>query len=492
MTDPLTTTNVDVDAVPEVTVQESQAPAGAAGSPLPTVGTNAVSEWAMWDPNLWWTDWTLPPDPRPSWEQWFDWVNQLQALTPALGEASQDWQTMINQFDDSLRNVRAMRTELASWTGPSATTMSESLDRLEDSLTTKMAGIQNNPAKLQELSQTISDAVAPMAALDAEYQQVLQDLNACRQVAERGQPIMLNLATQLLQVGTDLENSVRTDNLAPQPVPQQPLTLTNGAQGPTDQLTQVAGSANAADPGVVTPAAQAPVADMPTSVGASGVVDPGMVQTAQQTAGQSLPGVAVGPAEQTANVASPTQVSTPATASPSLAGVSGGTVAPTVAGAPAPVAAMPTMASSGSSVMPVAQFTPMAMASGTPSGAMPSGPAATGVMPMAHGAPATAAPVLSPSVAPPASGRKDKKDEKDMAVAVRVPVPVELPDDTASTKAAVPESLRGRTGGQPQAAAVAPKRDRRKPLLPQDEGEPDVADVFRVSDAGTGTVTAPR
>src|SRR2546425_13343874 len=74
------TTGVDVDALPETTVQDSQAPAGsAAGSALPMVGTNKVSQWATWDPNLWWTDWTLPPDPRPSWERWFDWVNQLKA-----------------------------------------------------------------------------------------------------------------------------------------------------------------------------------------------------------------------------------------------------------------------------------------------------------------------------------------------------------------------------------------------------------------------------
>jgi hypothetical protein len=183
------TTEVDVDAVSEVTVEESQAPAGAAGSPLPAVGTNAKSEWAMWDPNLWWTDWALPPDPRPSWEQWFEWVNQLQALTPALGQASQDWQTMIGQFDDSLRAVRAMRSDLAAWSGPSAQTMSDALDRLEESITTKAAAIQNNPARLDQLAQSISDAVPPMAALDAEYQQVLQDLNACRQVAERGKPI---------------------------------------------------------------------------------------------------------------------------------------------------------------------------------------------------------------------------------------------------------------------------------------------------------------
>jgi hypothetical protein len=449
------TTNVDVDAVPEVTTQESQAPAGAAGSPLPAVGTNAVSEWTMWDPNLWWTDWSLPPDPRPSWEQWFDWVNQLQALTPALGEASRDWQTMIGQFDESLQSVRTMRADLAGWTGPSAQTMSESLDRLEDSITTKSAAIRENPAKLQELARTISDAVPPMAALDAEYQQVLQDLNACRQVAERGKPIMLNLATKLLQTGTDLENSVQTDNLAPQPVPPQALTLTDGPQGPGQQLTQVAPSANTTGPGTVTPAAQIPVAAQPGVAGVTGSTGPGQVTPAAGVATSSLPGVTVGPSDQTATPAVPTSSSAPAT-SPTLAGLSSGGAAPTLPATPVnPVTAMPA-AGPG---MPVAGFM---------------------APPVTAGAVGPVAPVLNPSVAP----ASERKDDRRPAVAVPVPV-VGVP---VSGSTAVPAGLRGRTGDETPPVPVFTGRPRR--AKPHAQGRED--DAFTVEDAGTGTVTAPK
>jgi hypothetical protein len=464
------TTSTDVDAVPESTVAESRAPAGSTGSPLPSVGTNAVSEWTMWDPNLWWTDWSLPPDPRPSWERWFDWVNQLQALTPALGEASQDWQTMVGQFDESLRTVRAMRTELAGWTGPSAQTMSESLDRLEDSITTKTTAIRDNPAKLQELAQTINDAVAPMSALDAEYQQVLADLNACRQVAERGRPIMLNLATTLLRTGTDLENSVRTDNLAPQPVPPQALTLTDGPQGPGQQLTQVAGSANLTDPGAVTSAAQIPVAAQPTVAGATNSTDLGQVTPAQQGTTTSLPGVAVGPADQSgANVAAPTQTDTPA-----LAGLSAGGAAPAQpstpalaglsAGAAPAQAGMPAFAGLSTGAVPAQAGMPAFAGLGT----------GTGTLPIAA-ALGPAAPVVNPSVAPPAA----REDEKNAVVAVPVPVP----GITVSGSAAVPASLRGRTGARtPSATARTGKVRRTRPG----------AEAFPVEDAGNGTGTAPR
>jgi hypothetical protein len=467
------TTDVDVDAVPELTVEESQAPAGAAGSPLPAVGTNAKSEWAMWDPNLWWTDWALPPDPRPSWEQWFEWVNQLQALTPALGEASQDWQTMIGQFDESLRAVRSMRADLATWTGPSAATMSDALDRLEDSITTKSTAIQNNPARLDQLAQTISEAVPPMAALDAEYQQVLQDLNACRQVAERGKPIMVNLATELLRAGTDLENSVRTDNLAPQPVPPQPLALSEGPQGPTNQLQQVAGSAGLADPGAVAPGAQLGVTDQPTTAGASGVADPGAVQSAQQGATANIPGVAVGGGAAAAGPALPADPST-AAASPTLAGVSGGSAAPTLPPVTAGAPAAPTMASSGP-MMPMAQFSPTPVA-----------PAAGMAAPSAgHVAPV--APV--PMVAPPA---RKREEEKPAPSVVRVPVP--LAADGVTGSAAVPAGLRGRTGDQPQQPVVGTEAVRRDGTKPRQraEGEAHDGDAFTVENAGTGTVTAPR
>ena len=363
MTNPLqTTTGVDVDAVPETTVEQSQAPAGAAGSPLPAVGTNAKSQWAMWDPNLWWTDWSLPPDPRPSWELWFDWVNQLKGLTPALTQASQDWQTMIGQFDESLAAVRSMRGDLTDWTGPSAKTMSDSLDKLENSITTKSAGIRDNPAKLDDLARTINDTVGPMTSLDAEYQKVLTDLNACRQVALRGKPLMLNLATKLLQTGTDLENSVRTDNLAPQPVPPQALALTDGPQGPSQQLTQVAGSSNLADPGTVVAGAQVPVAVQPAAAGASNPTDPGAVASGTQTGASALPGVAVGPTDQAGAAAvTPDQTAM-------LAGVSGGGAAPTLPTTPAVAAApvtAPPMVAGGP--MPVTPFVATGVAAVPPS-----------------------------------------------------------------------------------------------------------------------------
>jgi hypothetical protein len=473
------TTNVDVDAVPETTTAESRAPEGAAGSPLPAVGTNAVSEWTMWDPNLWWTDWSLPPDPRPSWEQWFDWVNQLQALTPALGDASRDWQTMVGQFDDSLQSVRTMRADLAGWTGPSAQTMSESLDRLEDSITTKSAAIRENPAKLQELAQAISDAVPPMTALDAEYQQVLQDLNACRQVAERGKPIMLNLATKLLQTGTDLENSVRTDNLAPQPVPPQAVTLTDGPQGPSQQLTQVAGSVNTTGPGTVTPAAQIAVADQPSVTGSTGSTGLGQVTTAQPVAATSLPGVSVGPAASTPTAAPSGTLSDTQAASPTLAGVSTGGAAPTLAAPtvpPATMAAAP-MAASGPAVS-VPILNP-SVAPTVTTGAVPvpmvnplvAPTVTTGAVPV---------PMVNPLVAP----AEDRKEDKKAPVAVPVPV-VGVP---VSGSAAVPTALRGRTGEQTPPVPVFTGTVRRaRPRTPGREDE-----AFTVEDAGTGTVTAPK
>src|SRR5262249_33473016 len=160
-----------------------------------------------------------------------------------------------------------------------AKTMSDSLDRLENSITTKVTAIRDNPAKLQQLAQTINDAVGPMSALDAEYQQVLNDLNACRQGALRGRPVMLHLAGALLRTGTDLENSTQTDNLAPQPVPPSPVELTDGTQGPTQQLARVAGTGNLADPGTVTPAAQVGVAQQPGVLTPGRLTDPGLVHT---------------------------------------------------------------------------------------------------------------------------------------------------------------------------------------------------------------------
>lgn len=409
MTNPLqTTTGVDVDAVPETTVEQSRAPGGTAGSPLPAVGTNAKSEWAMWDPNLWWTDWSLPPDPRPSWELWFDWVNQLKDLTPALTAASEDWQTMIGQFEDSLATVRGMRAELTDWTGPSGRTMSDSLDRLEDSVTTKLAGIRDNPAKLDDLARTINDTVGPMTSLDAEYQKVLTDLNACRQVAERGKPLMLNLATKLLQTGTDLENSVRTDNLAPQPVPQQALALSDGPQGPTQQLTQVAGPTNRTDPGAVAVASQVPVAAQPHAAGVSNLTDPGQVVAGERGGTAALPGVAVGPAAQAgAGTVAPAQ---PDVAPSSLAGVSAGGAAPTLPAAP--VAATP----------------------------------AVSAPPVLAGGPLPVTPFVGTGVAPvPVMGRPSTRDGESKEPAAVV-VPVATTGVAVNGSTGVPAALRGRAG----------------------------------------------
>jgi uncharacterized protein YukE len=453
------TTSADVDALPETTVVDSHAPAGPASSALPVVGTNKVTKWATWDPNQWWTDWTLPPDPRPSWERWFDWVNQLKALAPALGEASKDWQVMIGQFDNSLQTVRGMRADLADWTGPSAQTMSDALDRLENSIATRVTAIRDNPAKLRQLAQTINDAVAPMAALDAEYQQVLADLVACRQVAERGRPIMLNLATQLLRTGTDLENSVQTENLAPQPTPPRPLTLTDGPQGPSQQLAGVAGGSNLAGPSTVTTTAQIPTAHQPTTAGASPLTDSGQVRTAPQIAAAHLPGVAVGAAGQSA--ANLPASAAPVVAAPTLAGAQAGSVAPTVPAAP--FAAAPGPAPSGP-VLPVAQFMPAS----------------------SSGIPGTAAPVVSAAPA-----KEPAKDQADVLGVVAVPA-VPARTTSASGSVAVPTGLRGR--GRPATAitGVVRRRDRGQPDPPRlrDETEPLDGEAFETGDAGTGMVTA--
>jgi hypothetical protein len=435
MTNPLqTTTGIDVDAVQETTVAGSRAPASAAG-PLPAVGTNAQSEWAMWDPNLWWTDWSLPPDPRPSWELWFDWVNQLKGLTPALTAASQDWQTMIGQFDESLATVRSMRAELTDWTGPSAKTMSDSLDRLEDSITTKSAGIRDNPAKLDDLARTINDTVGPMTALDGEYQQVLTNLTACRQVAERGKPLMLNLATKLLQTGTDLENSVRTDNLAPQPVPPQALSLSDGPQGPTQQLTQVAGASNLTDPGAVAAAAQVPVAVQPHAAGAANLTDPGQVVSGTQGAAAALPGVAVGPADPAG--ASTVTPAGSAAASPSLAGVSAGGAAPTLP--TAPVSATSTLAGT-----PTLAATPGLAA--TPAfGAAPAFTGTPGIAatPALAGGAMPVTPFAATGVAAVPMSVRPSEDAHGKAPSAAV-VPVVVSGVLVNGSTGVPAALRGR------------------------------------------------
>lgn len=492
-----TTSNVDVDFKQEQVVEQSHAPATAGGnSALPTVGTNAKSQWSTWDPNQWWTDWNLPQDPRPSWELWFDWVKQLKNLVPAINEAGNDWQTLVNQFDTSLQQVRGMRADIGDWTGPSAQTMSDSLDKLENSITTKANAIRQNPGKLQMAAQVINDAVAPMTELDAEYQKVLQDLNACRQVALRGRPIMLNLAKQLLQTGTDLENSVQTDNLAPQPTPPAGIQLSDGQQGPGQQFASVAGSSGLTDPGMVGQGNQVAVANAPTVAGASGVTDPGMVGTAQGANLAHTPGVAVSPGGQNADVAMPTGNDASVTATPTLAGSSAGTLAPVpampAAGA-APMGGVPSVGGAGPTVMPMAPMTgmgggtlasaPTVASAGTSGSALPTAPTSAGRIgsnapqnqpqPQQQAGHSTeAVPVAVPLMAPPVAGRAG-----------------------ASGSVAVPSGLAGRTGGENRKTVITGvpegRRGKRETLRLRDEADAQLdTEAFDTPDGGSGVVAA--
>jgi hypothetical protein len=405
------TLGVNVDAKPAEVMKASQAPAGASGasgSSVPTVGTNEADQWATWDPNQWWTNWSVPAKPQPTWELWFDWINQLQSLVPAVHQAGQDWQTLASQFDNALQTVRTMRGELTSWTGPSAQTMSQSLDQLESSISTKADSIRDNPMKLQDLAQAITDAVGPMQSLDAQYQQVLTNDQECRQVALQGQPIMMNLAQKLLQTGTDIENSAQSSNLAPQPTPPQQAASTSGAQGPQNQLAQVAGSNGQTDPGNVSTGSQIAVAVAPSVAGPSGLADPGTVQTAQQQAVAHVPGVAVGQGQSTVAGGIPAQSTGHVAATPTLAGASAGTVAP--------------------SVTPLATNAPM-----------PSAPAMQPTM----GTPFMAAPMSAPSSSVP---RND--EHTDVAILpFAVPIATGGAAEETSGAVAVPIDLLGRHRG---------------------------------------------
>ena len=437
------TLDVDPNAKAAATIKASQAPAGSGGSALPAVGTNEVDQWQTWDPNQWWTNWSIPAKPQATWELWFQWVNQLSALVPSVNQASTDWQTLTSQFDNALQTVRTMRGQLTEWTGPSAQTMSQSLDRLETSISTKADAIRNNPMKLQDLASAITDAVGPMQQLDAQYQQVLTNDAECRQVAMQGQPIMIGLATKLLQAGTDIENSAQISNLAPQPTPPQQAATSTGPQGPTSQLAQVAGSNGNADPGTVSTGSQIPIAVQSTTAGPSGVTDPGSVQTAQQQAMAHAPGVAVSPGGSSATATGlPAQSTAHVAATPTLAGTSAGTVAPTVTtfGASAP---MPTAG-------PGVSMTPMA------------GPAFA----PAFGA---AVPARTPS-----ANRSTSDDRTELAVVPIVLMPMGGGVSEGTTgSVAVPAALHGRNRTSAADAATAG--------VIRPAADPDI-DVFRVPD----------
>ncbi|HEX4226832.1 MAG TPA: hypothetical protein VHZ97_30995, partial [Pseudonocardiaceae bacterium] len=339
------------------------------------------------------------------------------------------------QFDNALQTVRTMRGELTSWTGPSAQTMSQSLDRLETSISTKADAIRNNPAALQNLAQTITDAVGPMKALDAQYQQVLTNDAECRQVAMQGQSIMIGLASKLLKTGTDIENSAQTSNLAPQPTPPATATTTSGPQGPAKQMANVAGSSGLADPGAVSTGSQIPIAVQPTVAGPSGTVDPGAVQTARQQAMAHTPGVAIGSGNSSAAATTlPAQSTAHVAATPTLAGSSAGTVAPTVT-------------------------------TFSPSASMPSGGSGMSMSPMM-------APMFSGA---PAPSRSDDRTELAVVPIVAMPLAGGTDTEVTSGSVAVPAGLQGRRRATESEVAAAGV------IRPDDE--PMDVDVFRAQQA---------
>jgi uncharacterized protein YukE len=488
-----TTNDLDVDFKAEQVTQQSQAPATSGNAAMPTVGTNAQSQWATWDPNQWWTDWNLPADPRPSWELWFDWVNQLKNAVPALQQASSDWQTLIGQFDTSLQNVRGMRADLTDWNGPSAQTMSQSLDRLENSITTKANAIRENPGKLQRVAQAINDAVGPMTSLDAEYQKVLQDLNACRQVALRGRPIMLNIAKEMLQAGTDLENSVQTDNLAPQPTPPAGIELTDAQPGPGRQLTSVAGTSGLTDPGMVSQGRQVAVANAPTVAGSSGLTDPGAVTTAQGQGMAHAPGVSISAGGgQATDVSMPADSNAQISSTPSLAGSSAGTLAPMPALPAAPAAAMgtaPTVTGGGGmGMMPMAPMTSMSA-----SGSLARTPLVAGTGSVAATAiPGSSAARIGSNVPAPAGPKQSSHTTDPVPVAVPLMAPPVAGRAGASGSVAVPNGLAGRTAGADRRTVITgvPQGRERETLRLRDEADHQLDnEVFDTPDAGSGVVS---
>jgi hypothetical protein len=460
--------NVNVDQKPAQTMQASQAPTGSGNSPLPTVGTNEVDQWATWDPNQWWTNWTIPSKPQPTWELWFQWVNQLKDLVPAVTQAGTDWQTLAGQFDNALQTVRTMRGQLTDWTGPSAQTMSQSLDNMESSISTKADSVRNNPMTLQNLAQAINDSVGPMQQLDAQYQQVLTNDAECRQVALQGQPIMMGLAAKLLQAGTALENSAQTSNLAPQPTPPQVVNGTENNTAAKNPLTQVAGSSGNADPGNVSTGSQIGVAVQPGVAGSSGNADPGNVQSAQQLAMGQAPTVA-GSGSTGAGSALPSQSSAQMSHTPTLAGTSAGTVAPTVSSfgptaTAAPVGGAPIMGTSGA-----------------PFGGAPF---------LASAAPAKPTPSAAPS-------KQDNDGGEDLLIVPIVGVPG-AGKNTTSGSVAVPAGLQGRsritrttaTARAGVIEGVTSARDEEGETLDTEVFQTEKAESQVTPKADTGVVTA--
>ena len=412
MTSPLTTTGVDVNFKDPTVIAASAAQAS--GTAVPNVGSNEVARWDLWDPNRWWTDWRIPPKPQATWERWFDWVQQLQRQTPAIRAAAADWRQLTTQLDNGLQEVQRLRPDLATWTGPTGQTMSQSLDNLERATRTRADAIRNNPEMLERLASSIEDAVGPMTALDGEYQQVLTNDAQCRQVALRGAPIMLGLADQLLTVGNTLQNSTRDETRAPMAAPVLPLALQSGEQGPAQQLTQVAGSSGNVDPGTSVPGTVLRSPALPTAAPSDSLAAAGGVATG--TSGRAdlptvsgsdgstvdMSGIAAASTGggATASGADRLAVSSPMTTDPT---VSAGTVLTPSSGA----AADPTMGSQLPDVMlagggagtmaPAAPVT--SYAAPAAGGGMPAGPVLAGggvsAGPVLAGGGVSAGPVLA-------------------------------------------------------------------------------------------------
>lgn len=544
MTAPTTTTGVDVNFKDPTIIAESTG-SGADSGGTPTVGTNQVARWELWDPNRWWTDWRIPPKPQATWERWFDWIGQLRAQVPAIRAAAEDWRTLATQLDDGLQTVQRQRPELATWTGPSGRTMAQALDNLETATRSRADAVRGNPAVLEDLARSIEDAVAPMTALDEEYQQVLTNDAQCRAVALRGAPIMIGVADKLLTAGNALQNSARDEKRAPMAAPVQPLVLQGGAQGPTDQLAQVAGSGGNADPGAVTPGTVVQPPAQPTVAGADqtsgGAVTPagalaraglpGVVAAPGGTAdpGTVAAGAAVQPGAQptvsmdhttagAASAATGTATSTGRADLPDvmLAGGSAGTAAPAVPAG--------TAAGWGGSGLAGGAASPFA------GGAVAAPAAAGGALPMmTGGAPGAAvastgvagAAAVSPGLAPgPAVGgsaggtadgkrkRERERDEPEVAFLV-APVPVGVGGSArpairpgaatgTSGRVGVPGGLLGRTGGPdgtagPRAVPVArtTRRRRGEDRMDPEDAELLDAEAWRSEPPGPGLV-APR
>ncbi len=550
-----TTTGVDVNFKDPTIIAESGA-SGVNGPGVPTVGTNQVARWELWDPNRWWTDWRIPPKPQATWERWFDWIGQLRAQVPAIRAAADDWRTLTGQLDSGLQAVQRQRPDLATWTGPSGQTMSQALDNLETAVRSRADAVRGNPAVLEDLATSIEDAVAPMTALDAEYQQVLTNDAQCRAVALRGAPIMLAVADKLLTAGNTLQNSARDEKRAPMPAPVQPLVLQSGAQGPTDQLDQVAGSAGNVDPGAVAPGTVVQPPAQPAVAPPGTTVDSGAVTTAAATARAGLPGVAPAAGGVDPGAVAPGTVLQPpgqpdvtaagtgaagggVTAAGAtgradlpdvmLAGGSAGTVAPiapTGATAAAPVpgvlstgAAMPVggagMLAGGAMPAGAGMLTGGGTSTGgaMPTGAVPTGgaPAVGAVGPAGAPLPGTA-PVAVGAAAPagrPAEGSKRERERAaDPMVAFLVPPAafggagaagsMVRPGAAtgASGRVAVPGGLLGRTAADPDAPrTVVTGLSRRRPDGSQPEPEDaDVLDseAWHREPGGPGLVDAPQ